>query len=160
MMKINVWHKYRPFEVLVDDIDYQNIQKITLFVIVRKYDSKTVNTKVNGKQVSLANFIMNDYENIYDHIDRNPLNNQRDNLRICTHNQNLSNQGPRFGRQYKCIYYSDKSRKWTAYIKIQYKKYHLGSFKTEIEAAEAYNKAAIKHFGEFACLNIIPGEVQ
>ena len=47
------------------------------------------------------------------------------------------------------------SQKWRA--QIQYKKivYHLGSYEKRIDAARAYNAAAIKYHGEFANLNKI-----
>ena len=44
---------------------------------------------------------------------------------------------------------------WRANIKHNYKTIHLGSFKTEEEAARAYNAKATKLYGEFAKLNII-----
>lgn len=48
-----------------------------------------------------------------------------------------------------------KYKKWTAYCKTKEKRYYLGSFDTEKEAAEAYNKKVIDVFGEFAKLNVI-----
>lgn len=48
----------------------------------------------------------------------------------------------------------DKSRdRWIAQIKCNYKSIHLGRFNNKVDAAKAYNEAAIKYFGEFARLN-------
>jgi hypothetical protein len=47
----------------------------------------------------------------------------------------------------------DTRGKWRARITQSKKNKHLGYFTDEIEAAKAYNKAALKHFGEFAYLN-------
>jgi AP2 domain len=46
--------------------------------------------------------------------------------------------------------------KFKAVISINRKRMHLGTFDFEIDAAKAYNEAALKHYGEFACLNEIP----
>ena len=55
--------------------------------------------------------------------------------------------------QYKGVYlYTDKIH-WYAHIKVNKKLIWLGSYKSEIEAAKAYDKAALKYFGEFARLN-------
>ena len=46
-------------------------------------------------------------------------------------------------------------RKFRASIKVDFKSIYLGLYSTVDEAAHAYNKAAIKYFGDFACLNPI-----
>lgn len=58
---------------------------------------------------------------------------------------------------YKGVSYVKKRDKWKSQITADYKVYFLGEFLTEVEAALAYNAAAIKHFGEFAYLNEIDG---
>jgi hypothetical protein len=65
---------------------------------------------------------------------------------------------------YKGVYihkrkYKDKEySSFVAGITLNFKRLYLGSFKNEIDAAIAYNEAAIKYHGEFANLNIIPEE--
>ena len=90
-----------------------------------------------------------------DHVSGNGLNNQRSNLRLCTHAQNLRNQRAQAGRssKYKGVSWLKARKKWEAYIKVNRVKHHLGRFEDEIEAAKAYDSAAIKFFGEFARLN-------
>lgn len=95
---------------------------------------------------------------IVDHIDGNGLNNQRDNLRICTSQQNAANARGKTKKGRTSTekgVYLNRQKKWCAAICVQGKTLYLGIFTTEREAAMAYNAAAIKHFGEFACPNII-----
>lgn len=89
-----------------------------------------------------------------DHINGDPLDNRRCNLRLATAQQNRRNMAPRSGKsKYKgvCTFES----RWRASITVDYKTIHLGLFPTEIQAARAYNEAAIRYFGEFARLNDI-----
>lgn len=89
-----------------------------------------------------------------DHINRDIYDNRRSNLRICTRSQNAANSPPPSGRKYKGVWLRESGR-YRAMIRVRRKAYHLGHFDTAEEAASAYNKAAILHFGEFAHLNSI-----
>jgi hypothetical protein len=89
-----------------------------------------------------------------DHINGDGLDNRRENLRICNHQQNSGNQGPRGGSsRFKGVCWHKNHRIWAAFIGIDFKQKHLGHFHTEEEAARAYDVAALEHFGEFAKLN-------
>ena len=94
---------------------------------------------------------------IVDHVDRNPSNNKIENLREATKSQNCMNRKPykNFSSKYKGVSWHELSNKWMSNITINYKHIHLGSFTNEIDAALAYNNAAIKYFGEYAYLNKI-----
>ena len=48
-----------------------------------------------------------------------------------------------------------RTKKFKAQININNKRTGLGYFENKIEAAKAYNEAAIKYYGEFANLNKI-----
>ena len=91
-----------------------------------------------------------------DHINRNGLDNRRPNLRIVTPQQNSWNTRLGIGRgrsKYKGVSQDKDVRKWRASICIDKKLKHLGYFTDEKQAAEAYDKAAKKHRGEYAFLN-------
>ena len=93
---------------------------------------------------------------VVDHINHDGMDNRRANLRPATHSQNLCHRGKRSGAtqsKYKGVYWRKKNRKWQALITFQRKKIYLGYFRSEIDAANAYDRAARKYHGEFACLN-------
>jgi hypothetical protein len=91
-----------------------------------------------------------------DHIDHNGLNCLESNMRNCTHQENRCNNTPHGKSKYLGVYYLRIRNKYeyiTAGIYFNYKRIHLGYFKSEIEAAKAYDKKALELYGEFANLN-------
>lgn len=92
---------------------------------------------------------------LVDHIDGNPLNMRRGNLRVCTSEQNAANAASRGGKsQYRGVHQS-RNGKWVAQISKRGVRVCLGTFETELEAAGAYDTAAKEIHGEFARLNLI-----
>lgn len=105
---------------------------------------------IGGKKV-YAHKIVNPNGRV-DHINRDPLDNRRCNLRPTTMAQNSfnaiwSNNTSGFKGVVK------KGNGWQAQIKIAGKKKYLGMFKHKSDAAQAYNYAAYKAAREFAVLN-------
>ena len=90
-----------------------------------------------------------------DHRDHNTLDNRRENIRICTHAENMMNRQKGSGSKPKGVSEFKRTEKLRARIKVKGKDIHLGYFDNEDDAALAYNVAALKYHGEFACLNII-----
>lgn len=94
-----------------------------------------------------------------DHRDLNGLNNQRSNLRLCSHAQNNSNKRKRKrGKtsQFIGVYKRTGTRYYVAQITCNLINRYLGIFDNENDAARAYNLAAKELHGEFASLNLIP----
>lgn len=92
---------------------------------------------------------------VCDHINRQGLDNRKQNLRNCTKRENNLNQAGHRGSvsKYKGVYRKKRERRWAACIKSEGKHKHLGYFDSEVEAAKVYDEAAKKWHGEFAGLN-------
>jgi len=152
------------FVAIVDDDDYEMLMQYNWCILKssRKSGTDYVRGVVNGKIELLHVFIMNPQLGMeVDHIDGNGLNNQRYNLRICTHNDNVKNRAAHGKSKYLGVIIVKSRRigslepyeKFRARITINGKETHIGYFTTEEDAARAYDIAAKKYFGEFANLN-------
>ena len=121
--------------------------------------TKVINKERHTKRMHRVVMGVTDPNVIVDHINHNGLDNRKSNLRICTFSQNMKNTTPRVGGNSKYLGVSFKKQRtfkmYVAQIQCDKKKYHIGYYETEKEAALAYNKRALELFGEFANLNII-----
>lgn len=90
-----------------------------------------------------------------DHANRNRADNRLCNLRLATRSQNRCNSEASEGSsEFRGVSFHKAGGKWSAYIKLNNKKRHLGLFENEKDAALAYNEKAKELHGEFATLNI------
>lgn len=145
----------RGYVALIDDDLYEHYAAFSWWA---KVNACTVYAR--NKQGYMHRIIMNAPKGIeVDHIDHNGLNNQRSNLRLATRSQNLANTKCHSDSKsaYKGIW-KDKGS-WTAEIAKEGRRYRLGSYATEIEAARRYDIEALKMFNEFAQTNGISTEV-
>jgi hypothetical protein len=93
-----------------------------------------------------------------DHKNHDTLDNTDENLRVVSCQGNLRNQRVQRktkSSKYKGVSWHDQNSKWQAYIRINRKYKYLGYFTDEVDAAIAYNEAAIMNFGEHASLNVV-----
>lgn len=146
---------------LVDDEDYERINSLRWSAIVGskrvRAQGKIVDHAGKERTVSLHRYLLqvSDPDIKVDHIDHDPLNNTRANLRLCSNAENCRNIPRRVDNQsgFKGVWWYPRRRKYQAYIRHNYKRFHLGLFVTAEQAAVAYDTAARKYFGEFAWLN-------
>lgn len=108
--------------------------------------------------VYLHRSIMGDTKGVaYDHINRDKLDCRRGNLRIATHGQNIGNTFRRKTEsstsQYKGVSFDREKQRFLAQGRSNGKMVFIGRFKSEDNAAKAYNRWAESYFGEFAFLN-------
>ncbi len=142
---------------IVDDEDFERLRQFKWHAYKRPntYYAKRHITE-NGRYVhlSMQHAVMDVSRSVLvDHKDRNGLNNTRSNLRICTKGQNQHNQGKRRDNTSGFKGVCRHRTRWEAKIVLNGIKKHLGTFDTPEEAAKAYDDAARKLHGEFACLN-------
>jgi len=110
----------------------------------------------NGTRILLHCFLMSPQDGmVVDHINGDKTDCRRCNLRVVTKKQNSYNSGlsKRNKSGFKGVYYDPVRGKYEAYIRPEGRKLHLGRFETAEEAADAYDKAAIRLFGEYARTN-------
>lgn len=100
-----------------------------------------------GEDIYMHRLIMNTPPELeVDHIDHNGLNCLEENMRNCTHSQNMSNRSVTGEIPYIGVHYK-RDKRYTyiaASIKIEGKNKHLGIYPTPELAALAYDVAAMK----------------
>lgn len=135
---------------LVNDEDFIRLNKYRWHQHGKGY----AHAHINKKAVYMHRLILHLFDSKIhtDHINHNELDNRKENIRVATRSQNMSNQLKRKGKtssKYKGVSWNKEKKKWTVNCKAQFISY----FTNEIEAAKIYDEAAKRLFGEFACLN-------
>lgn len=109
-------------------------------------------TSRRNKRVKLHRFVY-DSPGIVDHINGNPLDCRKANLRAATVSQNKANTRPNWNKTTKGITMS--AGKWMSQIEVRGKKVFLGRFTNPDEAMRKYDEAARRFFGEYAKTNCV-----
>lgn len=149
----------RGYEAVIDECDADR-------VLAKKWSASGIPGLIraqhywreNGARfaIGMGPFIMEPPAGlVVDHIDHNPLNNRRGNLRVCTAKQNLQHRQKYKNNTSGFIGVSITPRHKAYFVRIRFDGLliHVGHFADPIEAARAYDAAAVKYFGEFAVLN-------
>ena len=144
--------KYGKQIVLLDDEDYDKVvkEKYSLSVTWDKtiknfYVAFTAKPK-NSSSRLLHRYLLNPPKELtVDHINRNPLDNRRCNLRICTQFENNQNQSSNKSGKVG-VSFNKKQNKYVAYIKVKRKHITLGEFKNFDDAVKCRLEAEEKYF--------------
>lgn len=113
-------------------------------------------TNIEGKPVLMQRLLLGAVRGVeVDHEDRNKLNNRRGNLRIATKGQNAANRVKSIlsKNNFKGVAWNKKSNRWEAWSSKDMIRHFGGSFRTEEEAARAYDVLAVRLHGKFARIN-------
>ena len=159
MREIRVYRKgsFAPYIILVDEDNYEFLSRFNWRIIRRSFTLNHVATVIDGKTVYMHQLVLpcpNKTIQV-EHANNNGLDNRRSNLRLSTQSQNMANKGSQDNNTsgYRGVSFHKRAKSWRAYITCKGVTQHLGLFRTSKEAAKAYNKAALTHFGEFAKIN-------
>lgn len=141
------------FYAKVSDMDFERVSRHK-WCAARKRDQVVIAVRKNN--ITMHGYILNVKAGIFiNHINQDTLDNTRGNLRIVTQSQ--VGMGRRVkhnsSSKYKGVSFSNCRDLWYATITKDGQHFFLGRFEKEIDAALAYNNAAIELFGEFARLN-------
>ncbi len=141
------------FYAYVDAADYEWLSQWTWHACASGYAFRFE----KGKYVFMHRVIMKPPQGmVVDHIDGNKGNNCRLNLRVCTRQENLRNLRKQHGRRsrFKGVSCDKQRRTWVARWQWRDERCWLGRFKDEVEAARAYDYAAVAWFGRSTGLNL------
>lgn len=147
---IEIYDKNNNLLCFIDSDDYDKIKDIYWNLkgrYVRGYANKTL--------ITLHDFIMNhkyDNKTVVDHIDGNRKNCRKNNLRICTQQQNAFNSKISKNNTTGIIgvYWRKDTNVWTSKLMFNRKNINLGSFDNLDDAIVARLRAEKEYFGEFA----------
>jgi hypothetical protein len=146
---------------IVDYEDYIILSKFNWHCVGGRYAARSVGGRDNKKMEYLHRVVAGAGDgDVVDHINGNPLDNRRSNLRVGTQQQNIYNQSVRKNNKsgYRGVAWQDDAKKWEVRIHKEGTKHYLGLFKCKHDAARVYNFWAHDLYGEYAKLNVINEE--
>ncbi len=135
--------------ILVDKSDFEEVRKYKWWLNIQpqRYNYTSVYGCINGKHIKLARFLLKyNGQNVVDHINGNPLDNRRSNLRIVTATRNKQNVRPR-GVNLR------KNNRWQVTFQRNKKQYCVGTYDT-FEQAKKAREIAISIFDLTGQINI------
>ena len=141
------WTNNTNKEFYFDLDDYDKIKNYTWYEHINKYNGyHTLMTGKHTKMTSILGF------KGYDHINRNPLDNRKENLRKCTTTENIQNSSLRNNNTSGIIgvSWNKNKNKWRARIVVNGQEKSLGYFVNKDDAIRIRLNAEAKYFKEFS----------
>lgn len=134
--------------------DLDDYDKIKEYCWYKDFSTGYMKTKTpDNKWIYLHRFITDNQFKIVDHINRNKLDNRKENLREATKKQNILNRDGVVVTNTSGItgvYFNSKRNKWQTQICVNNKNTYLGIFTDKDDAIKCRLKAEAKYFKEFA----------
>ena len=152
----------KGLEAIVDNEDFEQLSKHSWYAVRHRhtwYATREVQLNYKRRHILMHRDILGFTPGdglLVDHQNGNGLHNFKSNLRSANNSNNAANTRKHnyiTSSKYKGVTSPTGRLKWIAQITVDGLHSYLGSFATEIEAALAYDQAARRAFGQFACLN-------
>jgi hypothetical protein len=153
------------YVALIDEDDYADASRFTWSAVKRDdgrcYAQRNIRTP-DGRRTTerLHQYLLPGVERV-DHKNGDGLDNRRANLRPATNAENGQNRRGLDARNtsgYRGVSWDRRAAKWQARIALNGRRSHLGYFTDPVEAARAFDEAAVRLFGEFAGALNLPDE--
>jgi hypothetical protein len=142
-MKIYNIKKEFLYKTKIDLDDVDRVKNI------KWHDSKGY--VLSAKHGYLSRFLLNyEGEDVVDHINRNPLDNRKRNLRVISQNRNTKNRSVSIKNTSGItgITYDKSRKKWVSQFTYNYKKVFHKRFDTFEEAVQSRENIELKYYGE------------
>lgn len=137
-------------------VDIENLETIKQYCwsLTQAGYNNYVVSYTKGEKLYLHRLLMScDSTKQIDHINMNGLDNRNSNLRICTISQNRCNRPSQYNGTSKFKGVCKSRGYFAVQLQIDNKRVYASTYKSEIEAAKAYDKVAMEYHGEFALTN-------
>ena len=150
-------YNLRGVIIKIDEDDYDYVDSLNLTISRQPNGAVYIQHWKKGKCFYLHRLLLNAPKGRYvDHINHDPLDNRRCNIRLCSPSDNMRNTINRKNTTgYRGVYFDKRPRPrpYRAEIKVDKKRVHLGSYETAIEAAKVWDSEMFKHYPDTATLN-------
>ena len=147
---------------VVDDIDYEYLSQLKWFATKAGLGSSKFYaarwSRANGRRklIYIHNLVAErmglDLSCDIDNIDRNSLNNLRNNLRSATKREQAQNRSKRNDNTSGIpgVNWNKRDKKWYVRVNINGKEKHLGCFSDKLEAEKIRIEASLEYYKEFS----------
>lgn len=153
---IMVFYKKLPVAILINTFDWPLLSKYRWYVFMPNKKSSTyyAGTVKHNKVIYMHALLLNTPKGMKsDHINRNGLDNTRNNLRIATDTQSMANRVVKRSKVGYIGVYESYPKRYSVKVSIDSKTIYLGTYDTVEEAAEVYDKKILQLRGDFAVFN-------